>query len=701
MIRSLPRWLKWSAELVLLSALAGVSFTVAHRYLATAAIKSIVEWELAPAVVVACGGGFQRPEIESPALQGFLLRHTATVSCDEVAGPTVTPLPVARGERYSIYAAGWAMRAGGMSWATLDAYFASLFAFSMALAYGIFRFAAGPLLASAGVIGLVWSSQVLALGSFRDFGKQPAFFALWLGLAWLLKRSLAPSPQRLVMPAVVTGGLLGVGIGFRIDAMIFLPVFVAVIAVVAPRFDLAGVKAKGIALGAFLLAFVSAGWPVLGSTSEGSNSAHVVVMGLMATHTRELGLAPTAYDLGDTSSDAFVYALIATHANTSRQAAAPLYLGTPEYDSAGTGLLADVARHFPADLLTRALAATAQAIAAPFETASRSGYLNLVPSNPSPWFLKVGEWRDAALAWPEGRSLWLAVVVLMVVASRNWRLGLLLAALLLYFGGYSMLQFSRRHTFHLDVIGIGLALAAVQMVADAGRSRLRLAGSRPPRPRPNWIRGIALVLGITVVIVGVLAGVRWWQQGHVRGLIERTLAADWEDARPVAEPLAASMLLNGEPRATWRVMPGFEPQRWIDGTLFRVTRPTGPGGESLSKPDIQAEYMRVALSAGCGVPVVTAVAAYTGAEATLQREYTRAFDVPVIPGRTSHVMMPVFYFDGTGVWTNFDGIAVPSGQAACVTAVERAASPYALPFPLLSVMLRPDWQDQRWYQYRP
>lgn len=703
MTRSGTRWLTATAEIVILGALLAVSFTVASGFLSTSGAKTIVEWELAPAVVVACGGGFERPELESAALQAFLLRQADAVTCADAAGPTVAPLPIARTERYSIYAAGLAMRLGGLSWRTLDRYFGFVFALTMLLAFGIFRLVSGPWLAAAGVVALVWSTQVVALLSFRDFGKQPAFFALWLGLGWMIKRGLEGNSARLLLPAAVMGAALGIGLGFRVDVLVFLPIVAGVLAVIVPRFDRAELQAKAVALGVFLIAFLATGWPLLGSMSEGSNGAHVAALGLMSPYTRELGLDQPPYDIGDTHSDEFVRLTIATHAGLVQGDDRPVFLGSPAYDAVGAGYLADVARHFPADMLIRGLSATAQVIASPFEEASRQGYLYVVPFSASPSFQAIGEWRAAVLKPLEGKALWLAALVFALVFRRNWRLGLLGALLVLYFSGYSMLQFSRRHTFHLDVIGIGLALVSVRLIADWVRPWVPRATGPAPEDRsaPGWSgRGVVIVVCLVAALGGTLVATRWWQQRHVRGLIEQTLAANWDDAHAVAEPLTDSMMADGQPRPTWRAVPGFNVDRWAPGVLFRVPRPTGATRALLSRNALQSEYLRLDLSAQCSTATVSIVAAYSGSEATLQREYSRLYEVPVEPGSTaSHLLLPVFYVDGAE-WTNFDGLAVPGGQAACVTAIYRAPAPQRMPLPLLNAVLTPGWRDTTWYQRR-
>ena len=63
----------------------------------------------------------------------------------------------------------WALKLGGASWATIDAYLAALFALSMAAIYGLYRLAAGRAVALAGVAAVACSTLLAEIVVLRDF----------------------------------------------------------------------------------------------------------------------------------------------------------------------------------------------------------------------------------------------------------------------------------------------------------------------------------------------------------------------------------------------------------------------------------------------------------------------------------------------------------------------------------------------------
>lgn len=694
------------ADLAALATVFAVAMFVGQRFLAEGRSRALVEWELAPAVMVACGHGFTRPAVESPALRNFLFRQRQSVTCAEVdGGDRLAPLAIAQSERHAIVAAGFALRAAGLSWDTLDAYLGGLFGVTIVLAYGLLRQLVAPALAFAGATALIWSSQVTALLSFRDFGKAPMFFSAWLVLAGVIRAGRDPRRARLYLWAAAAGVVIGVGLGFRIDLMICVPAFVIAIFFVLPGADLPALRSKAIAVVLFAITLIGAGWPVLRSASEGSNSSHFLVLGLMQPFTQELGLEAPAYDLGAIYSDTFGVTLIAAHAGLVSRDPQRLILGSAAYDAAGGALLSDVARHFPADVLTRALAATARVLEAPFTGTSRSDYLQIAPLNTSTTARFIGRARGLALRSMEGRSVWLAVVVLLILSWHSWRLGVWSTAFVLYFAGYSMLQFSRRHTFHLDLIAIGICLFAVQLILVEGPralGRWRTPSSSVPltatRASRSW--GIACVVLLGATLLVALWGARWWQQGHVRGLLDSTLAGAWDDVAAKPEPLMPSLLIDGGVRPMWQPIVAGDADRWKSGVLFRVPRPVRSGEPVSYQHGQQTEYVRVELRPGCQSNVVSMVTAYSGSDPTPYREYTRLFNIPVDDGsEPSRLLVPVFYHDGPD-WTRFDGIAVPNDQVGCLASISRARAPEAVPFPILTAVMGPDWRTTPWYQQR-
>ena len=474
------------------------------------------------------------------------------------------------------------------------------------------------------------------------------------------------------------------------------PVFVAVITLAVPGFTASKLKVKAQVLAAWALALAVVAFPILSGFTGGSNSAHVVILGLTTSFERTLGLERSTYDIGKTASDGYIYTLVAAHAATVEPEAEPVTLdtfGTVRYDRLGARLLADLTTHFPSDVLTRALAATTQVLRYPFDPVQRREYdLGSVNFDAVPRLKRSAAAVGAVLEWFHGRAVLLTVLVLLAIAVRDWRMGVLAVLTVMYFCGYSMLQFSRRHTFHLDIVPIGIVVLALDLVMGWAGHAVRLIRGRglPGPAAPSWPararKGAIAVGALAALAVVPLFAARAWQQRHVTDLVERTLAVHWETVETAPEtpidtraPQYAAFLSG-----------------WQTAVMLRVPPPAEPSGDP-SK--LEVRYLQVEIGgAACGQPVVLVAAAYAGSAHTLHREYTRVFEVPTDPlAVPTLLLMPAFYQHGP-TWTRFEGIAIPADARPCVGAIRRAVSTNTVPLPILTALLTPDWRSRPLYQ---
>jgi len=700
------KWARVALDVVLAVAVFAGGDRIAHRYLSAAQVPTFIYWELKPAVMFACGYGFMQPGAPTPAVDEFIYRKRDSIGCREFAwgGAPSPPIGIAHANRYSLYGAAWAMRFRGVTWETLDAYLAFLFGISMAFIYGIYRMAAGRVLAIAGVIAVGCSPGLMEIVTLRDFIKLPCFTALWLVLAWVVRDGLRRGALATVIPMIVGGGLLGLGIGLRMDALVFLPVFVAVVLLAVPGFTRRPLLLKSVASAAFVAMFVITGRPILTAISSGSNSAHVVVLGLMTPFDRGLAIDPAPYDIGAQYSDGYAYTVIVSDALLSQGEQLPINLGSADYDRVGGTLLRNLALTFPSDVISRAVGATWQIFRYPFDWRIRDMSEKMPVFQESPFLKRVMEWRTWLLTPFAERELAVTLFVLALATAFNWRLGVLGLALILYFCGYSMLQFSRRHMFHLDVIPVFVALLAVQLPialgwrigACFGESRDAGKAALGGYAREMAIGAVALAVALAL-FVGVWTGLRWWQQRQVVTLVNDRLAANWVASPATEEPLADSMLVDGRPSASWNEVYIRNPEQWKTATLLRVDGVVPRGAESEGTGDLKQQHFKVTLDGRCNANEVMIGLKYSGAGRTYDYEYTRAFTIPTAAGRPSYLLTPTYYGLGP-TWNRFDGFAVPAPQRSCVTNIERVAQPSAVAMPVVSFVLAPDWQDRRLYQ---
>jgi hypothetical protein len=688
-------------ELVIAAGVAVFSYQVAFRYLTQLDYQTLIDWELRPAVMVACGHGFVEPGGLSPARDAFVQRKSRSISCADFAwGGAPSPAQaIASANRYSIVGAGLAMRWHGVSWETLDAYLASLFAASMAAIYGIFRTATGRVLAIAGVTAVAYSTTLTEIMAMRDFVKLPCFAVLWLALAWTTRRALTGRVS-MIPPMIIAGVLTGLGIGLRIDALVFLPVFPAIVLLVAPGFALQDLRTKALAAAVFLAAFAITGVPILRSISGGSNSAHVMVLGMMQQFDAGLGIQSAPYDIGATYSDGFGYTVIASHGLLAQGQRLPIPYASAEYDRIGSRLLATLARQFPADFFARAIGATLQILRYPFDAGIRRRVERLPIFHES----RLVALQSRVLTLFAGREWPITLAVLILASAFNWRVGALGAVLILYFCGYSMLQFSRRHVFHLDVIPVFIAILAVHLPLALGWRFVQAASdNRPALLAALRTHGRECAIGVAVLAVTVAAGAgalraaRWWQQDQVAALVDQTIAAAWTEIAVRDEPLAPAILEGNQPTAPWASLYAGDPGTWKAATLMRVPGVVPAGSEGDAVPDLRQQYFMLVMNGRCGAAEVTVVPTYIAAMHSLDHEYIRAFTTPVAASGASRLLVPAYYHLGPN-WNRLDGFAVPAPQRPCVSGVFRAADPSRLPMPVMAFALRPDWRQHPLYQ---
>jgi hypothetical protein len=514
--------------------------------------------------------------------------------------------------------------------------------------------------------------------------------------------------RTLWLPAALGGGLLGLGLGFRPDVLVCAPALVMVITFAAPGFHRQALGHKAAALAIAGVTFVVSGWPVLSNMAEsGNNSSHVIILGLTTSFNRTLDLTPAPYDMGNTYSDGFAYALITAHATLVQHEPQPVLYGSASYDLFGHQLLADVATRFPADVVIRALGATVQVLGYPFDPAARLVDLDSKVFGPLPGLKNASEHVGSVLDSLSRVAVWLPLAIILTLWTRSRRVGLSAGLLLLYFCGYSMLQFSRRHTFHLDVVAIGFVVVAFEWTVRFVRQAVQGAGLEPAddgQPNRRWLAiavphvlTAALGVGGTVLM---FCGMRMWQQHHVMVLLDRTLELPWDRLQTNDESLSETAVRQGVPTRAWAVAYAAHWEQWNTATLIRVPpRPVSPQALAAKDDFLETSYLQVAIdNSRCEAPSVRVGLKYSAYAETAQREFTRVFDIArETAGGMTRILTPVYEMFGP-YWSRFDGIAVPAEARSCIVDVERASSIAAVPLPILVAVLTPSWKARPLYQ---
>jgi hypothetical protein len=673
------------------------SASLAYDILGERQLNTLRE-QLPPAVMLACGRGLVDPITPAAALDAFRRRQRSSLSCADATGgePVQTPVSEVVTTRYGVYGVALALRLFGISWRTIDMYLAFVFAISMVLTYALLRLALGRVLSLVGVVMIVASNHALAVAmAYRDYGKEIWFVAAWLGIGLLLRRSRLIASRAIYGPAAIIGAVLGIGLGFRVDLIIVIPAVVGVIALAIRGRARQALMTKGLALLIFLASFGVTAAPILATFAKASSLSHVIVLGLMTPFTRTLDLEPPVYDLGDLYSDGFAQYATYTHAALVDRDRTFGPQRTAEYDRQGWSLLIDAARRFPADFMMRGIAATRQTLGHPFDPAAASEAGRIDALRRTAVRRGLLRARNACASLLDGRELVLIAIAFLVIAMRDRRLAIVATLLVLYFGSYFMLQFSRRHTFHFDAIAIGIALIAVGGIVSFVVWLFRRWLSPQASPASSTVTAAAPAAAVGVVLFGALVVslmlLRAWQQRHVTGMLMQTLSAPSVEIDAVREPLALPLASEAS-RGSWQRFALTRPAIWSASVLLRPGTGTWP--QSPPRAAVHAEYLIVDLGGPqCAAGPMPIILKYSSKSGTVYADFSREF-YPLLTD-SLQLLTPIIEIPGA---SRFDGVVVPAARVACVRGIRRVNPPDAVPFPNVFVMLPAQWRATPLYQ---
>lgn len=596
-----------------------------------------------PAVMTACERGFALSQTRPPQLDDFLQQRSDSFDCASL--PADLAMSTEGVYQFSWYylvlTVGTAWRVLGVSWSGLAPLFGLLFGTVLVLAFGLFRLGMGRPLALICTVALgVSTSHLVNLPHLRDYAKAPFVLALILLMAWMVRG--LPTRRRLLVLACASGGVLGVGYGFRTDLLANIPPLLLTIFFFVPGGVFKNLALKTQAAAACLLVFLIVAWPAVAFVAaRGGCQWHVALLGFSSPFGEPLGITPASYDWGP-YSDNFVWGAVGSrfmpHADS---AVGPSFCG-PEYDRMTGVYLGRILTTFPGDVATRALASLVAVT--DFPTNAR---LAPLPSYDGPFY----QWRGDLLHSLDGYGPLLLLPFLCLVAAIDLRFGLWLAGLILWFGALPMLQFNIRHYFHLEWMGwfvMGtLASLSGRRMGNAISVRWRRRTTKHPVPVPEpppgkvstvtatYPRVLVMVACFALIAAGV-AGARRWQRSTVTSLTASMV--EW-----TSEPVALDRADEGD---------------------LMVLRPRLPGSAA-ARGRFWVEFLRIDVDPrACGAGGTVAVR-YDSPREQSTRFWT-------IHGDQAAILTPVF--------VSFSDIAVPSGNAGCIRGVYRA--PILKPFPV-------------------
>ncbi len=488
------------------------------------------ETTFTPAIMWLSGHGWHNPMVSDvPGLEDFLYSRvdafdpaqvppevrllpddTAGMSFDEINAyhPEMQfPgfLPWQRMHLYLVLAvtACWALF--GIAWSSLTPLAGLLFGTTVATAYGIFRLALKRPLAIFGALLVLTSPLHLEMvPQIRDYAKAPFILLVILLCGWLIRYPLGLRARAVI--AAAAGVLTGIGLGFRMDLGICVPAVLVVIALFMREPPRLRVRAQMMTI--FLACFVISGLPILIEASkESGHFAHVALLGLLERCDERLGVAAPGYNLGGPYTDFYMANIVQAHAHRTTGEMPPTWVMMPPYHEATQVFLRDYLTTFPADIVTRAYAAVFRVLdeLGPNPAAPYAANID------NPFLQGLWDFRQGVLDWAPAGGRYYAAAAMLLIAAWRLRAGFGALFLLLWFAGYTAIQFNTRHAFHLEWLSWWCGLAALQILWN-------LRHARPPSWGWAGTRVVIFVLIVVLGLTGPLWALRAWQNIRVQNV---------------------------------------------------------------------------------------------------------------------------------------------------------------------------------------
>jgi hypothetical protein len=503
----------------------------------------------APSVMLAYGHGYINPDLDQiPKLREFLDTidesraglppRVDTFSRVDLPAyiPQVPFTTLHDRELYLIHVVAFFWRLFGVSWSALTPLFGLLFGTSVVLAYGLFRLGMNRVMAALCALMFMTSPIHLEyLPVLRDYSKAPFILAALCVTGYIASRSL--DRRALWGWSALCGAVIGIGAGFRIDVLICVVPSVLVVSFLLPR---GSILTRAVAVACLIAALLVTSWPILSRLGSGGNKCHPALMGFMAPFSERLGVGGTSYELGHKYLDAEVLPIVNAFARRGNPGLdCFLIYGTAAYEQAADQYTAQFIKTFPADVVTRAAAAVLRIL-----DELRAGPDHMAPhglaNRPVLALYRVRLWVEQHGL---GHMRYVAAIVLCGLVLHNVRLGVTVFGLVLYYTGYSAVQFASRHYFHLEVVPLwfgGVFWGAVfslirPQVRHAIREHALAIFTR--RGLPLLYRAVIPIACCVAAVAAPLFLLRQYQDTRVRALCEAYLNAEREPIEMRHTPL--------------------------------------------------------------------------------------------------------------------------------------------------------------------
>lgn len=620
--------------------------------------------------MLACGHGFtrfERVDQYPQSLSAFLNEKTDQFSCLDIPPHPALRTTGANAWRWLLSSAALVWWIFGVSWQALDILVAFLYSISICFIYGIFRLGMGNLLSIPATVLLAASPWHLSILPFlRDYGKAPFMLGSIFILGLLVSRPL--SNEFLLLYAVVLGGLLGIGYGFRPDVMIVAPFATVVLLFLLPGQIKKTFLRNLLVFGIFSLTFLLFASPIILAISEtGGCHYHFALIGLSLAKTQNLPMIPSLlYDfvLG---SDAAVANYVVSHGG--RVLDIPVGFCTKNYDLASKDLYLEIFRTFPADFVLRAYSSIRQVLETPFNTA-------VYPPGVPTWYVPLAN-RIVSFQLFFKNASYLAIPVVLFLFVRNFKIGIFSLFLILLFCGYPAIQFDPRHYFYLEFVSWWLLLAFVGYVIGSLARWPSFTALITKKTAFALTRKAALyATGIVVMLSMPLILSRIYQSAKVEKLIDAYQSADRLSV--LTQPVRSN-----------------DTVRWPLPTLRKDSQVnTDGGGYKINEAML---HLRVGGEA-CANKSVPLTVKFTALPAL---DFSRFFEVRIpADGSYTDIYTPLseLHYPSSGVqYFSPDAVELRSADYSCIKAIDMIVDKNFYPL-WLTLTIPQNWKQQRLYQ---
>ena len=442
-------------------------------------------------VLWACGYGLQHPrEIIAP-LYAFLSGEVREFSCSSL-GPlrgSGTAGLFAALQPYMTWSTAILWRLFGVSYHSLLPLVYVLYGAYTSGSYALSRLFLGRRLAITAAIFLAASPLAVSMvAMLRDFSKAPFFI---LAIVFLIKAIRASDLRNSLLFAVLAGTSVGIGVGFRSDLFILLPIGALVLAVgarsVSGAPSLQRRMSRVLVSATFVLSLVIVSAPVWMHINTAAAGGNLITQGATEPFRVLTGLRPAGYAMGWAYSDELTLSAVAAAQRLiepdwdAREMSAEALRDVTRASTQSTVSLLQWADMFAGDFLAQAIKSSGWILGLPafmvranqleypmgdllssFPPARLTlGVYSLLGKN---WFIYFGSLGMLTLLWKS--------------FIRSRREALCLLVLLGFLIAYPAVQLSTRHIFHLEfiwVIGILSLISVGPSLRDNWRELPRFA----------------------------------------------------------------------------------------------------------------------------------------------------------------------------------------------------------------------------------